>query len=123
MAGSAVLGQGAHFGPLLCSLLPLSPVQALAGIWAPGGLECRVWALLNDWLGTVGKVHVEVWVPPGGQGAGWRGHVQVGQAEMGRQEVEGVDMGLVGWWGPCGLQLVAALSSHPLSRLADFSLP
>ena len=24
---------------------------------------------------------------------------------------------------PCGLQLVAALSSHPLSRLADFSLP
>ena len=95
MAVSAVLGEGAHFGPLLCTLLPLSPVQALAGIWAPGGLGCRVWALLNDWLGTVGKVHVEVWVPPGGQGAGWQGRGQVGQAEMDRQESRG-------WtWGSC----------------------
>ena len=34
-----------------------------------------------------------------------------------------MDVGLVRWWGPCGLQLVAVLSSHPLSRLADFSLP
>ena len=62
-------------------------------------------------------------MPPGGQGAGWRGRVQVGQAEMARQEVEGVDVGLMGWWGPCGLQLVAVLNSHPLSRLADLSRP
>lgn len=49
--------------------------------------------------------------------------MQVGQAEMARQEGEGVDVGLMGWWGPCGLQLVAVLNSHPLSRLADLSLP
>lgn len=85
-------------------------------------MGCGARALLNDWLGAVGKVHVELWVPPGGEGwlaglgAGWSG----GDGSAG-----GGGWTWSSWAG--GAPVVCSGSLHsaltPLSRLADFSLP
>ena len=104
----------------LCFLFFLS--RRWLGAWAPGGMGCGAQALPNDWLGAVGKVHVELWVPPGGEGwlaglgAGWPG----GDGSAG-----GGGWTWSSWAGGapavCSGSLRSALT--PLSRLADFSLP